>query len=65
MEVIEGNDELRRMDASSEPVPENKRARTSEKVDIADKVRTDLYCVDHLLNSSTSHLWTSSEGRSL
>ncbi|KAG1814886.1 P-loop containing nucleoside triphosphate hydrolase protein [Suillus variegatus] len=43
MEVIEGNDELRRMDASSEPVPENKRARTSEKVDIADKPPVDFF----------------------
>jgi chromosome transmission fidelity protein 18 len=43
MEVIQGNDELRRLDASSEPGPENKRARTSGKVDIADKVRMNLY----------------------
>lgn len=65
MEVIQGNDELRRLDASSEPGPENKRARTSGKVDIADKVRMNLYCADRLLNSPTSRLWTSLEDRSL
>jgi hypothetical protein len=64
MEVIEGNDELRRLDAS-EPGPQNKRARTSEKVDIADKVRINVHCADRLLNSPTSRLWTSLEGRSL
>jgi hypothetical protein len=65
MEVIDGNDQLRRLDASSEPGPENKRARTSEKLDIADKVRMILYFVDHSLSSPTSRLWTSLEGRSL
>ncbi|KAG1778460.1 P-loop containing nucleoside triphosphate hydrolase protein [Suillus placidus] len=43
MEVIEGSDELRRLDASSEPGPENKRARTSETVDIADKPPVDFF----------------------
>ncbi|KAG1761712.1 hypothetical protein EDD22DRAFT_895225 [Suillus occidentalis] len=43
MEVIQGNDELRRLDASSEPGPENKRARTSGKVDIADKPPVDFF----------------------
>lgn len=43
MEVIDGNDQLRRLDASSEPGPENKRARTSEKLDIADKPPVDFF----------------------
>ncbi|KAG1891416.1 P-loop containing nucleoside triphosphate hydrolase protein [Suillus subluteus] len=43
MEVIGGNDELRRLNASSEPGPENKRARTSEKLDIADKPPVDFF----------------------
>ncbi|KAG0705124.1 P-loop containing nucleoside triphosphate hydrolase protein [Suillus ampliporus] len=43
MEITEGNDELRRLDTSSEPGPQNKRARTSENVDIADKPPVDFF----------------------
>ncbi|KAG1754359.1 P-loop containing nucleoside triphosphate hydrolase protein [Suillus lakei] len=43
VEVIKGNDELRRLDASSEPGPQNKRARTSDNVDIADKPPVDFF----------------------
>lgn len=51
-EVTGGNEELRRLDTSSEPGPQNKRARTSEKMDIADKVGIDSHAVDDLLSFS-------------
>ncbi|OJA12544.1 hypothetical protein AZE42_08143 [Rhizopogon vesiculosus] len=41
--ITEVNEGLRRLDTSSEPGPQNKRARTSEKVDIADKPPVDFF----------------------
>jgi hypothetical protein len=63
-EITGGSEELRRLDTSSEPGPQSKRARTSEKVDIADKVGIDLYLADRVLSSFTSRRWTFLEGRS-